>query len=254
MQLRRLQTPPSVAARRSAAATAPLRLSPSRGAAAARRRVAAAAAPQEGATAAPLDGFLAKLSQLFAPPSPRKRSDPAAPIKAALRAIGERSQRGAAGAPGDRAEVEALVDQLAALGEGRTTTSPAALTARWRLCWTSEQETLFIVKIARFFGTAAGEIFQNIDIDAGSLQNIITFPPTGAFLVESSAEAVGPQRTAFAFTGAVLILPGGRELRLPPVGKGHFDTLYADGELRVARDSRGDTLIVERDGPPDAGY
>jgi len=266
MQLRRQL--PSAAARsaaaaapRHAAAAAPLRLSrglqPRRGAAAsvaatsARRGAAAAAAPPPPPP--PLGGFLAKLSQLFAPP-PQKRADPAAPLKAALRAIGERSQRGAAGAPGDRAEVEALVDELAALGEGRATTTPAALSARWRLVWTSEQETLFIINIARFFGTSAGDVYQIVDIDAGSLQNVITFPPEGAFVVESTAAAEGPQRTAFGFTGAALVLPGGRELRLPPVGKGWFDTLYSDGELRVARDSRGDTLIVERDGPPGAGY
>ena len=34
---------------------------------------------------------------------------------------------------------------------------------------------------------------------------------------------------------------------LPPVGKGWFDNLYVDDTLRVARDSRGDTLVVVRD-------
>lgn len=29
-----------------------------------------------------------------------------------------------------------------------------------------------------------------------------------------------------------------------------FDTVYMDGSIRVATDSRGDTLVVQRDGPP----
>ena len=34
---------------------------------------------------------------------------------------------------------------------------------------------------------------------------------------------------------------------VPPVGKGWFDNLYVDDTLRIARDSRGDTLVVVRD-------
>lgn len=29
-----------------------------------------------------------------------------------------------------------------------------------------------------------------------------------------------------------------------------FDTVYMDNKIRVSKDSRGDTLIVTRDGPP----
>ena len=36
-------------------------------------------------------------------------------------------------------------------------------------------------------------------------------------------------------------------LPIPPVGEGWFDNLYVDDTLRVARDSRGDTLVVVRD-------
>lgn len=87
-------------------------------------------------------------------------------------------------------------------------------------------------------------------MEAGTLQNVITFPPEGAFVVDSSISVAGPQRTSFAFTGATLQLPAGRRLSLPPFGSGWFDSVYADGDIRVARDSRGDTLVVARDGPP----
>ena len=29
-----------------------------------------------------------------------------------------------------------------------------------------------------------------------------------------------------------------------------FDTVYLDRDIRVAKDIRGDTLVVSRDGPP----
>ena len=140
------------------------------------------------------------------------------------------------------------------------------------------------------------------------LPQVITFPPEGAFIVDSGIAAEGPQRTAFQFSAATLRLPKGRRLALPPFGKvrpaawgcsgrparpleagrggvlaalprctrptamlcpacspptcqpcachrslarqGWFDTVYCDDSIRVAQDSRGDTLVVQRDGPP----
>jgi hypothetical protein len=52
------------------------------------------------------------------------------------------------------------------------------------------------------------------------------------------------------FTSAKLRLPEGRALKLPPFGKGWFEQVYIDDEVRVAKDIRGDTLVVVRDGPP----
>ena len=132
-------------------------------------------------------------------------------------------------------------------------TSGDALSGTWRLVWTTEkaraawaggeggaegrhppscvlhphtrqtpgplQESLFILQNARWFGTRAGEVYQVISMPEGSLQNIITFPPEGAFVVDSSATAAGPQRVEFQFRGATLRTPAGT-LPLPPVGKG----------------------------------
>ena len=91
---------------------------------------------------------------------------------------------------------------------------------------------------------------QVIDVDQGSLQNVITFPPEGHFIVDSGLAVAGPQRCTFRFRAATLRLPGGTSLGLPPFGQGWFDTVYVDEDVRVARDSRGDTLVVARDGPP----
>ncbi len=62
--------------------------------------------------------------------------------------------------------------------------------------------------------------YQVIDVAGGYLQNVITFPPEGSFIVDSSLAVEGPQRVAFSFNAAGLKLPGGRKLGLPPFGKG----------------------------------
>lgn len=61
---------------------------------------------------------------------------------------------------------------------------------------------------------------QVIDVEGGLLQNVITFPPEGAFIVDSAVSTAGPQRTEFQFNAATLKLPAGRKLPLPPFGKG----------------------------------
>ncbi|XP_030468526.2 probable plastid-lipid-associated protein 11, chloroplastic [Syzygium oleosum] len=139
--------------------------------------------------------------------------------------------------------VEAIV-AVAALGRGDVTTG-ASLSATWRLLWTTEKEQLYIIENARWFGTAAGDVLQVIDVEEKALSNVITFPPDGVFFVRSDIEIASSQRVNFRFTSAVL---RGRswEVPLPPFGQGWFENVYLDDEIRVAKDIRGDYLIVER--------
>ncbi|PSC71095.1 cytochrome P450 [Micractinium conductrix] len=153
-------------------------------------------------------------------------------------------QRGLKTSKQQRDEVLAAAAELAELQGGAATTDADSLSATWQLVWTTEKETLFILENARWFGTAAGEVYQVIDVAEQYLQNVITFPLEGAFIVDSDIAIEGDQRTAFKFSGATLQLPLGRALSLPPFGQGWFDTIYCDDDLRVAQDSRGDTLVV----------
>ena len=50
-------------------------------------------------------------------------------------------------------------------------------------------------------------------------------------------------RTYFEFTSATLDLDKWGTYTVPPLGKGWFDTLYLDEELRVDLNSRDDILI-----------
>ncbi len=52
------------------------------------------------------------------------------------------------------------------------------------------------------------------------LQNVITFPPEGAFVVDSGIQVAGPQRVLFKFKSAQLQLPEGKTWTLPPFGQG----------------------------------
>lgn len=61
---------------------------------------------------------------------------------------------------------------------------------------------------------------QVIDLASSSLQNVITFPPEGAFIVDSAVRVAGTQRVDFKFSAAGLKLPGGRRLPFPPFGQG----------------------------------
>ncbi|KAF0894073.1 hypothetical protein E2562_033960 [Oryza meyeriana var. granulata] len=148
--------------------------------------------------------------------------------------------------PSRLADIVSCIDALAASAPGADTVSDAdKLSGTWRLLWTTEQEQLFIVRNAPFFRTTAGDVLQVIDVPGCALNNVITLPPSGAFVVNGTIEIQPPQRVNFRFTRAML-RGSNWEVPFPPFGKGWFDTVYLDDDIRVAKDIRGDYLVVER--------
>jgi hypothetical protein len=154
---------------------------------------------------------------------------------------------------GSRPSVEAAIDALAATVDASGLANTDALSSCWRLLWTSERETLFLLKNGFPFLGAAGESYQVIDTAAGTLSNVVLFGDAGAaFVVRARCRPENRVRTRFQFTSAELHVPGrDAPFSIPPFGAGWFDSLYVDApgsapSLRVARDSRGDTLVVER--------
>uniref|UniRef100_A0A0E0PCE0 Plastid lipid-associated protein/fibrillin conserved domain-containing protein n=1 Tax=Oryza rufipogon TaxID=4529 RepID=A0A0E0PCE0_ORYRU len=93
--------------------------------------------------------------------------------------------------PSRLADIVSCIDALAAAAPG---SDADKLSGTWRLLWTTEHEQLFIVRNAPFFRTAAGDVLQVIDVPGGALNNVITFPPSGAFVVNGSIEIQPPQR------------------------------------------------------------
>ncbi|CAN8231857.1 unnamed protein product [Cochlearia groenlandica] len=146
--------------------------------------------------------------------------------------------------PTKRDAIVDAIESMAEIGRGSITTDES-LSATWRLMWTTEKEQLFIVEKAGIFGTRAGDVLQVIDVKKRILNNVITFPPDGVFFVRSIIDVASSQRINFRFNSAVL---RGKnwEIPLPPFGQGWFETVYMDSEIRVAKDIRGDYLIVDR--------
>ncbi|KAI7748627.1 hypothetical protein M8C21_012427 [Ambrosia artemisiifolia] len=146
--------------------------------------------------------------------------------------------------PQKLSQITEAIDTIASINSDQVTTDKT-LSGTWRLLWTTEKEQLFIIKNAGFFGTEAGDVLQVIDVEKRSLNNVITFPPHGVFFVRSDMDIASSQRVDFRFTSAVL-RGKGWEFPLPPFGQGWFDSVYLDDDIRVAKDIRGDYLVVDR--------
>ena len=142
-----------------------------------------------------------------------------------------------------RPEIESIIDRLLLEEEEEKNTknNNFSVSARWKLLWTSERETLFLLET--FQNSLA---YQTIDEKAKTLRNAVEFSGGNTFVVESEIEILDERKVNFTFLSAGLKFSNGFTLPVPPVGKGWFENIYVGERYRVARDSRGDTLIVER--------
>lgn len=159
---------------------------------------------------------------------------------------------------GNRAAVETAVDELAACGredvEAGSAPPVSILSGTWKLLWTSERETLFLLEKGLFNVGPARDVFQVLDAAARTLSNVVEFGETemsAAFVVKGTLRPESDVRCSFAFKRVELQRADGSTFGVaPPFGSGFFDTVYCDDTLRVSRDSRGDTLIVSRERVP----
>jgi len=113
--------------------------------------------------------------------------------------------------------------------------------------WTTEKEVLFLKEKGLFLDGPCVGVTQTIDLDAGRLENRVEFERGGALSVLSKltpdADGKGFQ---FSFDACSLKWRDSPEVPLPPVGKGAAKVTYLDDDVRVQRDSRGDTLVCVR--------
>ena len=129
----------------------------------------------------------------------------------------------------------------------RILTLPTPLTCSTFIrVWTTEKEINFF----QDFGLSR-LITQTIG-HGNQLENLIEFRNGGGLGVTGSLSVDKDEinrrngayvRTNFAFESAKLDLGKWGAFNIPPIGKGWFDTIYLDDELRVDVNSRDDILI-----------
>ena len=106
-----------------------------------------------------------------------------------------------------------------------------------RRVWTTEKE----INVFSDWNIS-GDITQTVT--ANSLENYIPFQKGGGLSVAGALNADEDisERTNFEFTSATIDFAWFK-FSAPPIGKGWFDTVYLDEELRVDLNSRDDILI-----------
>jgi hypothetical protein len=142
-------------------------------------------------------------------------------------------------------DVRTLMTQI---GESRKGDQRLALPGQWELVYTTEKEVNFFRTSWPF--AKVSSITQNLDpYTTEIINNSISFEGGGEFLVTGEVFPVDGDseydRVAFKFEGAVA-KGWGKELKLPPVGAGWFDTMFCDEEYRLSQDSRGDWSVFKR--------
>mmetsp|Transcript_6988 Transcript_6988/g.12828 ORF Transcript_6988/g.12828 Transcript_6988/m.12828 type:complete len:216 (-) Transcript_6988:2871-3518(-) len=170
-----------------------------------------------------------------------------------LVSLASSSDRGENLTSSSRSQVEDICNAVESENRSRdSSVGGKELSKTWKLLFTTEKETLFITSNAKKYFGLETEVSQIIDLESGKLQNLIAFDNGAAFVVDSSIELEESScRSNFSFVSAKFILPSGSVIGLPPFGRGWFDTLYVDGQYRLARDSRGDILLVQNAGEPE---
>ena len=162
-----------------------------------------------------------------------------------LRGLLARANRGVDADEELRRELERAVDALAE--ETKDAGANERSNGRWRLEYTTEKETLFLLG-ARPASTRA---YQTIDGDARRLRNEVIFQSGDTeivFTVDAAIETgASEKRVHFKFTSASIRFGDALRVPIPPFGEGWFENVYVDEDMRVSRDSRGDTLVCARD-------
>mmetsp|Transcript_28610 Transcript_28610/g.54711 ORF Transcript_28610/g.54711 Transcript_28610/m.54711 type:complete len:287 (-) Transcript_28610:456-1316(-) len=172
--------------------------------------------------------------------------------KAKLMKALEGTDRGVNNTAEQKANVRAAVLQMKQVGLGSTTTNEATLDGTWRLLYTTELETQYVLHrgLPGPFGKPicgmTGEAYQVIDMKKGLLINAIEFPETRSlFSADAWIKGMDDQTMNFGFKGAMLRGPG-YMLPVPGYGAGWFRNVYADGKIRVVMDCRDNIIVCEQ--------
>jgi hypothetical protein len=146
---------------------------------------------------------------------------------------------------GSEDQIKSLMIEISELRKGD---QRLALPGQWELIFTTEKEINFFKTSWPF--AKVSSITQDIDpYKRCTVDNLICFEGGGEFAVTGTvgpAESDGEyDRVEFEFASAA-IRGWNRELVVPPVGAGWFDTMFCDKKYRLSRDNRGDWSVFRK--------
>lgn len=148
----------------------------------------------------------------------------------------------------DQSNLDEIKSLMSTISESRIGDQRQKLPGEWELIFTTEKEVNFFKTSWPF--AKVSNITQQIDpYDTCRVDNAINFEGGAAFLVIGS---VSPSegdseydRISFEFETAIARV-WGRDIELPPVGAGWFDTMFCDDTYRLSQDNRGDWSVFKR--------
>jgi len=149
----------------------------------------------------------------------------------------------------EAARFDQLVDALSAKSPTASPAGSGRFSGDWDLLWTTESEIRACVK-SGLLGCACTGVYQNIDVAAGTLENVIAFEDDSFLSVGSTLapDASDPSGKRFDFKfEACRLQYRGFGVPLPPIGKGWGDILFLDDTLRIQKDIRGDLLVAVKE-------
>ena len=160
-----------------------------------------------------------------------------------LEALIEESKSGV-----DLDRLDEIKELMIEISETRKGDQRKSLPGQWELIFTTEKEVNFFKTSWPFAKVAS--ITQEIDpYGTNCVDNSINFEGGGEFAVTGKVVPVDSDseydRIEFEFTSAIAKV-WGKELNLPPVGTGWFDTMFCEGNYRLSRDNRGDWSVFRR--------
>lgn len=144
------------------------------------------------------------------------------------------------GTKSDRQRIEEIIADMSEVSPTPESARSPLLRSKWLLKWTTEKEINFFID-----WNLSSQVTQTID-ENDILENCIEFQRGGYLGVAGALSTDGGVRTDFEFTEATLDLGKFGSFKIPPVGKGWFDTIYLDQDIRVDTNSRNDILICQR--------
>eukprot|EP00325_Prymnesiales_sp_UTEX-LB-985_P013881 CAMPEP_0174755418 /NCGR_PEP_ID=MMETSP1094-20130205/106236_1 /TAXON_ID=156173 /ORGANISM="Chrysochromulina brevifilum, Strain UTEX LB 985" /LENGTH=359 /DNA_ID=CAMNT_0015961307 /DNA_START=26 /DNA_END=1105 /DNA_ORIENTATION=+ len=127
---------------------------------------------------------------------------------------------------------DAIVEELSGLSPVADPALSATLSGEWQCVWTTEQELLFLAKVG-LFGCEWERTYQTIDVEAGTLENVVQFAQGSSLTVESTFDPDESITNRFNFRFRTCeVRWRAVQLPLPPVGAGWGELLYLDERMR----------------------